>query len=380
MYMEATRRILEKWLQTIAPSSVKAGTPRNRTHLSHIRKEQIKKNESERGPWLPTVPFLLLILFIEEILHFIEKAFFFWVNAFAAGIGELAKCFFLCIAQSRRHNNFDLDELVTLYTRSQVRNALALDAQDAIGLGSFRHLDGGLTIKSRHLDFSTQCSLDNADWHFAQDCRPIPFKELMALYIEIDIQVAGSTAAHPRFTLACHTESRTAVNASWNLDRNDAFLLYAACSTAVFAGIGNDLTRPMTSRTGTDINNLTKNGILRNPDFPRPVTIRTGFRMAAFGGSRSMAVLTFLFAVQADFLFRPKGRFLKGNFKVSPQIRALTGTAISPAGTGRACARTAEEHVEDIIHAFAAKATAKPPNPLPKGLPPAPGPPFWKAA
>ena len=62
--------------------------------------------------------------------------------------------------------------------------------------------------------------------------------------------------------------------------------------------------------------------------------------MAAFGGSRSMAVLTFLFAVQADFLFRPKGRFLKGNFKVSPQIRALTGTAISPAGTGRACART----------------------------------------
>ena len=134
----------------------------------------------------------------------------------------------------------------------------ALDAQDAIGLGSFRHLDGGLTIKSRHLDFSTQCSLDNADWHFAQDCRPIPFKELMALYIEIDIQVAGSTAAHPRFTLACHTESRTAVNASWNLDRNDAFLLYAACSTAVFAGIGNDLTRPMTSRTGTDINNLTK--------------------------------------------------------------------------------------------------------------------------
>ena len=45
------------------------------------------------------------------------------------------RCFFLCIAQSRRHNNFDLDELVTLYTRSQVRNALALDAQDAIGLG-----------------------------------------------------------------------------------------------------------------------------------------------------------------------------------------------------------------------------------------------------
>ena len=228
----------------------------------------------------------------------------------------------------------------------------------------------GLTIKSRHLDFSTQCSLDNADWHFAQDCRPIPFKELMALYIEIDIQVAGSTAAHPRFTLACHTESRTAVNASWNLDRNDAFLLYAACSTAVFAGIGNDLTRPMTSRTGTDINNLTKNGILRNPDFPRPVTIRTGFRMAAFGGSRSMAVLTFLFAVQADFLFRPKGRFLKGNFKVSPQIRALTGTAISPAGTGRACARTAEEHVEDIIHAFAAKATAKTAKPTAEGIAP----------
>ena len=33
----------------IAPSSVKAGTPRNRTHLSHIRKEQIKKNESVMG-------------------------------------------------------------------------------------------------------------------------------------------------------------------------------------------------------------------------------------------------------------------------------------------------------------------------------------------
>ena len=35
----------------IAPSSVKAGTPRNRTHLSHIRKEQIKKTKvkEDRG-------------------------------------------------------------------------------------------------------------------------------------------------------------------------------------------------------------------------------------------------------------------------------------------------------------------------------------------
>ena len=60
----------------VAPSSVKAGTPRNRTHLSHIRKGQIKKTKVKRGPWFPTVPFLLLILFIEEILHFIGKKLF----------------------------------------------------------------------------------------------------------------------------------------------------------------------------------------------------------------------------------------------------------------------------------------------------------------
>ena len=39
----------------IAPSSVKAGTPRNRTHLSHIRKEQIKKTKvkEDRGEMYP---------------------------------------------------------------------------------------------------------------------------------------------------------------------------------------------------------------------------------------------------------------------------------------------------------------------------------------
>ena len=39
----------------IAPSSVKAGTPRNRTHLSHIRKEQIKKTKvkEDRGDVYP---------------------------------------------------------------------------------------------------------------------------------------------------------------------------------------------------------------------------------------------------------------------------------------------------------------------------------------
>ena len=62
----------------IAPSSVKAGTPRNRTHLSHIRKEQIKKTKVKEDRGFPRSP--------SYFLSFLSKKSWFFVKFWGAKV------------------------------------------------------------------------------------------------------------------------------------------------------------------------------------------------------------------------------------------------------------------------------------------------------
>ena len=68
-----------------------------------------------------------------------------------------------------------------------------------------------------------------------------------------------------------------------------------------------------------------------------------------------MASLAFLFSVQGHLLFRTKGSFLKGDLGIHPQVGPLPGTVVSPPA-GAATAGTSKEHIEDVVHAFAAEA------------------------
>ena len=134
----------------------------------------------------------------------------------------------------------------------------------------------------------------------------------------------------------------------------------------VLAGMGDDLAGPMAFGTAPDIDHLAKERILGNPDLPCTMAVRTGFRRAAGGCPGTMTGFTFLFPVHGHLLLRTKGRFLKGDLGIHPQVSPLPGAIVGPAAG--APSGTSKEHIEDVVHAFSAAETAKALEPAAEGV------------
>ena len=259
------------------------------------------------------------------------------------------------IAKLGRNNNFNAYQLVATAAITQAGNTLALNAHYLARLSTFGNLHGNLTIKCGNFNVRTQGCLNNVNGHFAQYSSTITFKELVRLHVQVNVQVTARSALSTCFTFVRYTQAGAIINASRNFNLKLLVAFNSTLATTFFTGFANDFAFALTSGARTFINHLTEHSILSKAHITATITFGTSFYLGTGFCAFTMAMVANFVTIQVDFFFQAESSFFKGDFQIETQICATLGTSLR--ASAATTALTAKEHVEDIFHATAAKAS-----------------------
>ena len=248
----------------------------------------------------------------------------------------------MLVAQLPRNLHPDTHQQVALARHVQLLNALSLQAEFRIVLGSFRDAVLHRTVQGRHIHFTAQSRLSKADGQVKLQVEALPAEQLMRLHQHVNVQVAVCAAPDTGLALVAHHNGLSIVNTGRHLHRCRTAFPYPTgaaagralvcnhrtCAAAVGAGAhGGHPPAALTNLTGT-------------------MTGGTGGRTGARLGAGTVAGFTIFVTIKFEGLFTAVGRFLEGNAKLIPQVITLH-RAVPLCGGCTAV----EELVEDAVEA-----------------------------
>src|SRR5690606_13766376 len=128
------------------------------------------------------------------------------------------------------------------------RHALATQAEQFAGLGSFRNLQLNATIQGWHFQLATQRRIGKADRHFAVQVLAVTLEDRVFANTHSHVQIAARTADAAGLAFAREANTVAGVDTRRHLDRQGLGFLDATLAVARAARVGNHLAATMATR------------------------------------------------------------------------------------------------------------------------------------
>src|SRR5439155_25603576 len=265
----------------------------------------------------------------EHRLDLVEEALREGMDLFARQPCELLEQLALAGRQLLRRLHDDTHQLVAAPVAVQVRDALALQAEDLPRLGGGRDLHARRALERGHLHLGPEGGLRDADRHLADDVPSLAHEQGMLAHAEQHVEVARGAAVHPRLALAAELQTRAGVDPGGNLDVQ---LMSSALDTraaARRARVGDDRPLPVAVAAGLG----DREESLLEADLPRAAALRTRPRHRPGLGAAAAARLAGGEARHGDRLLAAEGRLLEADVEVVAEVLPAThpGAAARPA-------------------------------------------------
>jgi len=130
----------------------------------------------------------------EEVPGLLEKALSDGIDAVVADLGELLEFGTLGGVESGGHFDRDAHVKVAGAVSLNVFYALAPEPEDDAGLSPGGNLDAGFAIERWDFQFGSECGMDEAYRHIAEQVVAVSFEDFMGLYVEDHVKVAPRPA------------------------------------------------------------------------------------------------------------------------------------------------------------------------------------------
>ena len=114
---------------------------------------------------------------------------------------------FLGLGKARGDLDIDADVKIAMAIPLDVLDALAFEPEHRAGLRAGGNFDRGPAIERGHLDFGAQRRLHKANRHLAKQVVAVPLEDLVRLYMEHHVEIAGGTAAPTSLAIARRAQS-----------------------------------------------------------------------------------------------------------------------------------------------------------------------------
>ena len=238
-------------------------------------------------------------------------------------------------------------------------NALAGDHKFLAGLGAFGNGEFLLAIQGGNIDLCAQCRLGKGDRHFAEHIHAVPFKNGVALDVNLHQHIAIGAAIAANTALTPDTEALTVIDTCRHFGTDGFLFLHLGLATADRAGILDDLTPTAAGRAGGCRLEGHAHHILGDPHLTGAVTLGTGFHLtvSAAGAVTLGAVFN---AVIGDLLFHTEGRLFKGQLQLRHHIFATAGHILGALPTAAAAKTAATKNVAENVAQVAKISEAAP--------------------
>ena len=263
----------------------------------------------------------------------------------AHGFGVMAQRLFLGAVHVLRDSDVHGHKLVAPSAAAQVRNPLALQAEDRPGLGPLGDGQLDLAVQRGHFDLCAECGLGKADILLHQDRGAVPLENGMRADNHRDQQITRRTAVCTGVAGTLTRNRLSVVDAGRHLDGHLLGAAHAAHSAAGLARLVDDLARAVAFRTRRHGLRHAEGGALGRADLSAAAAVRADLGRGSGCAAGALAVGAGLDARDIQLFLAAEGRLLKADVQLGADV-------VAPArrvGVARLTAAPAE--AEDIPEA-----------------------------
>ena len=181
-------------------------------------------------------------------------------------------------------------------------------------------------------------------------------EDVVLLLDDLDVEVAGVSAARAHFTLRGQTDAHATGDARGNLHGDVTLGPHSAVAATLVAGIRDGLTGTAARRAGTRGHDLTEERALDGLNFAGTVAGLTADRLGVAVGSGSGAAVAQNGRLDGHVLADSRRTFCEGQLGAKQRV----GSGLNATARPTTCAATAaEECFEDVAEAAATESAAE---------------------
>lgn len=258
--------------------------------------------------------------------------------------------FLLLFLQALWYGDFDFHIQIALAAGLKVRHAFADDAEAGTALRTGRDLELDLFVKGLDLDGAAKSGDWEGDVYTLVEIIPVTLEVRIVFHVDVYVEIPLRTTALAWLTLAGDAHAHTGVSTGRDIHFDGLFHADRAGAAAFGAFIPDDLAASLAVLASDDIHHLSERTIPYHTLLAGTVAVGAGLDGGAWLCTGAVTMGTGIILRYGEFLLDTGRCFAKGDLHIIAEVSALL-RAIAPS------ASAAGEHVENITHVEAAKAS-----------------------
>lgn len=291
----------------------------------------------------------ILFEFINDLIE--PRALSFILRAVLAHeVCVVQEGFLLLFLQALRYGDFDFHVQIALAAGLEVRHAFADDAEAGTALRTGRDLELDFFVKGLDLDGAAKSGDWEGDVYALVEIVPVTLEVRIVFDVDVYVEIPLGAAALAGLAFPGDAHTHAGISTGRDIHFDGLFHADRAGAAAFGAFVFDDLAAALTVLAGDDIHHLSERTIPYHTLLAGAVAVGAGLDGGAWLGAGAVAVAAGVILRYGEFLLDTGRCFAKGDLHIIAEVSALL-RAIAPS------ASAAGEHVEDVAHVEAAKAT-----------------------
>lgn len=307
----------------------------------------MKKRAANGFPF--TARFCFLLKLIDDLIK--PGALSFVLRAVLSHeVGVVQEGFFLFFLQALWYDDFDFHVQIAHPAGLEVRHAFADDAEAGTALRTGRDLELDFFVEGLDLDGAAKSGDREGDVYALVEIVPVTLEVRIVFHVDVYVEIPLRTTALAWLTLAGDAHAHTGVSTGRDIHFDGLFHADRAGAAAFGAFIPDDLAASLAVLASDDIHHLSERTIPYHTLLAGTVAVGAGLDGGAWLCTGAVTMGTGIILRYGEFLLDTGRCFAKGDLHIIAEVSALL-RAIAPS------ASAAGEHVEDVAHVEAAKAS-----------------------